>query len=88
MSRTPLVAVPGRFSASASALRYAALVNARGLLDGIRRADGRRSQCCHTPGGGRRRDRPAASFADAVLLPEAATSPTRYRQPPHAKCTT
>ena len=30
--RRPLVAVPGRFSASASALRYGALVNAQALL--------------------------------------------------------
>ncbi|MCQ9180392.1 gamma-glutamyl-gamma-aminobutyrate hydrolase family protein [Streptomyces sp. IBSBF 2953] len=36
----PLIAVPARFAASASALRHAAEVNARALLEGVWRAGG------------------------------------------------
>ena len=36
----PLIAVPGRFSRSASALRYEAVVNARALLEAVVRAGG------------------------------------------------
>lgn len=36
----PLIAVPGRFSASASALRYGAVVNARALLEAVARGGG------------------------------------------------
>lgn len=36
----PLIAVPARFSSSASALRYAAVVNARAVLEGVARAGG------------------------------------------------
>jgi putative glutamine amidotransferase len=36
----PLIAIPGRFSQSASALRYAAVVNARAVLEGVTRAGG------------------------------------------------
>jgi putative glutamine amidotransferase len=64
--------VPGRFSASASALRYRALVNAVALLEALRAAGGEPVTVLPTaPGGvvdaddvGRR-----LSFADAVLLP-------------------
>lgn len=84
MSRAPLVVVPGRFSASASALRHGALVNARALLDGIRQAGGEPLTVLpHAPGGkvgveevGRRLE-----FADAVLLPGGGDlSPVRYGQ--------
>ncbi|WP_425246480.1 gamma-glutamyl-gamma-aminobutyrate hydrolase family protein [Streptomyces sp. NEAU-NA10] len=43
MSRTParpLIAIPARFSATASALRYAAEVNARALVEAVWRAGG------------------------------------------------
>jgi putative glutamine amidotransferase len=64
--------VPGRFSASASALRYRALVNAVALLEALRAAGGEPVTVLPTaPDGvvdaddvGRR-----LSFADAVLLP-------------------
>lgn len=39
-SRRPRIVIPGRFSASASALRYGALVNARALLDAVWAAGG------------------------------------------------
>ena len=72
MARRPLVAVPGRFSTSASALRYAAVVNARALLDAVLAAGGEPLTVVpHARGGridmgevGRR-----LAFADAVLLP-------------------
>jgi putative glutamine amidotransferase len=38
--RRPLIAVPGRFAASASTLRYGAVVNARKLLEAVHRAGG------------------------------------------------
>ena len=40
MPRTPIVAIPGRFSASASALRYRAVVTARALSEAVLRAGG------------------------------------------------
>jgi putative glutamine amidotransferase len=72
MSKTPLVVIPGRFSASASALRYRALVTARALSEAVLRAGGE-PLTVHpwAPGGaispeeiGRR-----LAYADAVLLP-------------------
>ncbi len=82
MPGTPLVVVPGRFSASASALRYRALVNALALLQAVRAAGGEPVTVLpEAPGGevdaeavGRR-----LSFADAVLLPGGGDlSPGRY----------
>ncbi|WP_031094337.1 MULTISPECIES: gamma-glutamyl-gamma-aminobutyrate hydrolase family protein [unclassified Streptomyces] len=40
MTHRPLIAVPARFSATASALRYAAEVNARALIEAVWRAGG------------------------------------------------
>ncbi|MHC3475645.1 gamma-glutamyl-gamma-aminobutyrate hydrolase family protein [Streptomyces sp. 7R007] len=40
MTRRPLIAVPARFSATASALRYAAEVTARALVEAVWRAGG------------------------------------------------
>jgi putative glutamine amidotransferase len=64
--------VPGRFSASASALRYRALVNAVALLEAVRAAGGEPVTVLPAAPDGvvdldavRRR----LSFADAVLLP-------------------
>jgi putative glutamine amidotransferase len=80
--RSPLVVVPGRFSASASALRYRALVNALALLQAVRAAGGEPVTVLpEAPGGrvdagavGRR-----LAFADAVLLPGGGDlSPSRY----------
>lgn len=72
MSKAPLVVIPARFSASASALRYRAVVTARALSEAVLRAGGE-PLTVHpwAPGGvvapeevGRR-----LAFADAVLLP-------------------
>lgn len=62
MSR-PLVAIPGRFSASASALRYGAVVTARALSESVLRAGGE-PLTVHPYGSPER-----LRFADAILLP-------------------
>ena len=84
MSRRPKVAVPGRFSASASALRYGAVVNARALTGAVLRAGGE-PLTVHpwAPGGTVSPDEVAQrlSFADAVLLPGGGDlDPARYGQ--------
>ncbi|MEI8056366.1 MAG: type 1 glutamine amidotransferase [Actinomycetes bacterium] len=78
----PLVAIPARFAASTSALRYGAVVTARALSESVLRAGGE-PVMVHpwAPDGnvdpyavGRR-----LAFADAVLLPGGGDlSPTRY----------
>ena len=85
MTRRPLVVVPGRFSASASALRYSALVTARALSEAVLRAGGE-PLTVHpwAPGGHADVDEVAdrLSFADAVLLPGGGDlSPQRYGSP-------
>jgi putative glutamine amidotransferase len=82
MPKTPLVAIPARFSTSASALRYRAVVTARALSESVLRAGGE-PLTVHpwAPGGaidvdevGRR-----LAFVDAVLLPGGGDlSPERY----------
>jgi putative glutamine amidotransferase len=82
MPKTPLVVIPARFSASASALRYRAVVTARALSEAVLRAGGE-PLTVHpwAPGGvvdvdevGRR-----LAFADAVLLPGGGDlAPTTY----------
>jgi putative glutamine amidotransferase len=82
VSRPPIIAIPGRFSSSASALRYQALVTARALSESVLRAGGE-PVTVHPwcPGGsmspedtGRR-----LAFADAVLLPGGGdVAPRRY----------
>jgi putative glutamine amidotransferase len=84
MSKTPLVAIPGRFSASASALRYQAIVTARALSASVLRAGGE-PLTVHpsAPGGVADEDDVARrlAFADAVLLPGGGDlSPARYGQ--------
>ena len=72
MPRTPLVVIPARFSASASALRYRAVVTARALSEAVLRAGGE-PLTIHpwAPGGTVDPDEVGArlAFADAVLLP-------------------
>lgn len=85
MLRSPMVVIPARFSASASALRYGAIVNARALSEAVLRAGGE-PLTVHpwAPGGqvdadavGRR-----LAFAQAVLLPGGGDlDPRRYGQP-------
>ena len=85
MSGRPLIAVPSRFSASASAHRYRALTTARTLSEGVLRAGGE-PLAVHpwAPDGvvspeevGRR-----LAFADGVLLPGGGdVSPSLYGAP-------
>lgn len=84
MSRTPIVVIPGRFSASASALRYRAIVTARALSEAVLRAGGE-PVTVHpwAPDGVVTVDEVAdrLRFADAVLLPGGGDlSPERYGQ--------
>ncbi|MFE6055281.1 gamma-glutamyl-gamma-aminobutyrate hydrolase family protein [Kitasatospora sp. NPDC056446] len=85
----PLVAIPARFAATTSALRYAAEVNARALLDAVWRAGGEPvSLHPHAPGGTADPAALADRLArfDAVLLPGGGDlSPARYTdEPVHA----
>jgi putative glutamine amidotransferase len=71
-SRRPLIAIPARFSDSASALRYRAEVTARALAEAVYDAGGEPlTMHPHGPGGSADDDKVAArlEFADAVLLP-------------------
>lgn len=68
----PLIAVPSRFSASASALRYRASVAARGLLSAVYAAGGEPLQVLPSAPGGVITHADAAArigWADGLLLP-------------------
>lgn len=83
MSR-PLIAVPARFAASTSALRYAAAVNARALLTMVHDAGGEPLSMLPWPDGAQLSDDDVAermAFADGVLLPGGGDlDPSRYGQ--------
>ncbi|MGW1086886.1 gamma-glutamyl-gamma-aminobutyrate hydrolase family protein [Streptomyces sp. NPDC002596] len=78
----PLIAIPARFSASTSALRYAAEVNARTLVDAVWRAGGEPATIHpHAPGGTADPAEVAARLTrfDGVLLPGGGDlAPHRY----------
>lgn len=81
----PLIAIPARFSSGATALRYAAEVNARTLVAAVFAAGGEPvSVHPHAPGGvadeAEIADR--LEFADGVLLPGGGDLSTRW-QPAH-----
>ena len=84
MTKTPLVAIPGRFSASASALRYQAIVTARALSASVLRAGGEPLTVHPSAPGGEVDETGLArrlAFADAILLPGGGDlSPARYGQ--------
>ncbi|MFF4186774.1 gamma-glutamyl-gamma-aminobutyrate hydrolase family protein [Streptomyces sp. NPDC001691] len=84
----PLIAIPARFSASASALRYAAEVNARALIEAVWRAGGEPVTLHpHAPGGRADPDGVRARLArfDGVLLPGGGdVDPARYGAAPAA----
>ncbi len=78
----PLIAIPARFSATTSALRYAAEVTARALVEAVWRAGGEPVAVHpHAPGGTADPAEVAARLArfDAVLLPGGGDlAPHRY----------
>ncbi len=84
----PLVAVPARFSTTASALRYEADAVARRLLDAILAAGGEPLMVHPRAPAGKADDAEVAArlaFADALLLPGGADlSPSWYGRPDHA----
>jgi len=82
VGRSPIIAIPGRFSATASALRYQALVTARALSESVLRAGGE-PVTVHPwcPGGSMSPEDTGhrLAFADAVLLPGGGdVAPRRY----------
>ena len=84
MSRSPIVAIPARFSSSASAHRHRALSTARALSELVLAAGGE-PVTVHpwAPGGVVSPDEVGArlAFADAVLLPGGGDlDPSRYAQ--------
>ncbi|WP_416968753.1 gamma-glutamyl-gamma-aminobutyrate hydrolase family protein [Streptomyces sp. 4F14] len=82
MSPRPLIAVPARFSVSAAALRYAAEVNARALIEAVWRAGGEPVALHpHAPGGVAEPSEVAGRLArfDGLLLPGGGDlAPYRY----------
>ncbi|MDA8435427.1 MAG: gamma-glutamyl-gamma-aminobutyrate hydrolase family protein [Actinomycetales bacterium] len=84
MSRTPIVAIPGRFSSSASAHRYRAVTTARALSELVLAAGGEPVTVHPVAPGGQVTPAEAGArlgFADAVLLPGGGDlSPARYGQ--------
>ncbi|XVX18735.1 gamma-glutamyl-gamma-aminobutyrate hydrolase family protein [Actinomycetota bacterium] len=71
-ARRPLIAIPARFAASTSALRYAAEVTARALVDAVYAAGGEPVVIHpHAPGAVVSDEEVAArvAFCDGVLLP-------------------
>ncbi|GAA3681241.1 gamma-glutamyl-gamma-aminobutyrate hydrolase family protein [Nocardioides ginsengisoli] len=88
MSRRPLIAVPARFSASASALRFGADVTARALLDAVYAAGGE-PLVVHPVAPGAAVDPAEIAerlwYADGVLLPGGGDLAAHWSgQEPHA----
>jgi putative glutamine amidotransferase len=90
--RRPLIAVPGRLSESASALRYKALVNAHALIKGVYDAGGEPVTILPAAEPGTPEESlyeevaHRLAFADAVLLPGGADMAAwRYGQEAHAE---
>ncbi|WP_435278882.1 gamma-glutamyl-gamma-aminobutyrate hydrolase family protein [Streptomyces sp. 1222.5] len=82
MTHRPLIALPARFSATTSALRHAAEVNARALIEAVWRAGGEPATLHpHAPGGTADPAEVAARLArfDGLLLPGGGDlAPHRY----------
>src|SRR5207244_2888725 len=86
-ARRPLIAIPARFSENATALRYAAEVTARALVEAVYAAGGE-PVVIHPSAPGADVDVDAARarlwFADAVLLPGGGDVAARWsNQQPH-----
>lgn len=82
--RRPLIAIPSRFAASTSALRYAAEVSARELVAAVYAAGGEPLQV-HPDGSlGDEEVAQRLAFADGILLPGGGDMSSRWTgQPPH-----
>ncbi len=83
-ARRPLIAIPSRFAASTSALRYAAEVSARELVAAVYAAGGEPLQV--HPDASSSDDDVARrlAFADGILLPGGGDVSSRwFDQPPH-----
>ncbi len=82
--RRPLIAIPSRFAASTSALRYAAEVSARELVAAVYAAGGEPLQV-HPDGSlGDEEVAVRLAFADGLLLPGGGDVSSRwFDQPPH-----
>ncbi|MET7619160.1 gamma-glutamyl-gamma-aminobutyrate hydrolase family protein [Streptomyces sp. NPDC005408] len=82
VTHRPLIAVPARFSATTSALRYAAEVNARALVEAVYQAGGEPfTMHPHSPGGQANPTEVADRLerCDALLLPGGGDiAPHRY----------
>jgi putative glutamine amidotransferase len=87
-ARRPVVAIPARFSASASALRSRAEVTARKIVEAVYAAGGEPVVVHPHAPGGQVSDQEVADrlwFADAVLLPGGGDLASHwYGAPPHA----
>ncbi len=83
--RRPLIAIPARFAASTSALRYAAVVSARALVTMVHDAGGEPLSMLPWPDGDSLTPAQVAErlwFADGVLLPGGGDiHPVRYGEP-------
>ncbi|MEP6851582.1 MAG: gamma-glutamyl-gamma-aminobutyrate hydrolase family protein [bacterium] len=88
-SARPLIAIPGRFSATTSALRYEAEVTARRLAAAVFAAGGEPVTIHPSAPGGTADEgdvRSRLRWVDAVLLPGGGdVDPARYGRPPHEK---
>jgi putative glutamine amidotransferase len=86
-ARRPVVAIPARFSASASALRFRAEVTARKIVEAVYAAGGEPVVVHPHAPGGQVSDQEVADrlrFADAVLLPGGGDLASHwYGAPPH-----
>jgi putative glutamine amidotransferase len=78
----PLIAIPARFSGSASALRYEAIVTARALSAAVLRAGGEPLTVHPRTPTGQDEIADRLAFADGILLPGGGDlSPASYGQP-------
>jgi len=86
VSRRPLIAIPARFSTSASALRFRAEVNARKLVEAVYAAGGEPLTIHPSPDVGDSELDERLAFADGVLLPGGGdVSPALYGGHDHAE---
>lgn len=79
MASRPLIAIPARFSESASALRYQAIVNARAIAEAVFAAGGEPVTVLPAEVDGPQDVQDRLNWADGILLPGGGDlSPARY----------